>query len=94
MQRSVGAASGGRQEFLDQSVVFSTERINETDAPQGKTVLQILGQQMPHARSPRTNPQHGVPERQAVRFHGIVCGMGSPAAQTKHAISVKSRATG
>jgi hypothetical protein len=50
------ATSGWREDFIDQLIVFSVEWIDERDALQRETILQIFGKQVPHARTPCRRP--------------------------------------
>jgi hypothetical protein len=45
------ATSGWREDFIDQLIVFSVEWIDERDALQRETILQIFRKQVPHART-------------------------------------------
>jgi len=50
------ATSGWREDLIDQLIVFSFEWIDERDALQRETILQIFGKQMPDAYTPCRSP--------------------------------------
>jgi hypothetical protein len=45
-----------RQQLVDQLIIFLVEWIDERDALQHETILQIFGKQVPHARTPCRSP--------------------------------------
>jgi hypothetical protein len=45
-----------RKHLIDQLIIFSVERIDERDALQRETILQIFGEQVLHASTSRRSP--------------------------------------
>src|SRR6516162_932323 len=60
-----------RKNLVDQSIIRSFERVDESDALQDEPILQIFSEQTPHAGTLRRSPQHRVPERQSVSSNSL-----------------------
>ena len=65
------SGSPWRKGLVDQSGIRLLERVNEPDALQDESILQVFGEQALHARTLRGSPQHSVPERQLVSSNSL-----------------------